>query len=112
MENRLKVNVSRTVKRTTQYGPVTGRNKDFQYDFLCRDASGALFIVELQKYYETAWFKRCVSYASRAYSNQSRSGEDYDVPPVYLIGLMGVPIMHPDREYWKDMYISEYAFRD
>lgn len=97
---------------TEQFGPVIGYSKDFRYDFRCRDASGVVFIVELQKYYETAWFKRCVSYASRAYDRQNKSGEDYDVPPVYLIGLMGVPIMHPDKEYWKDKYISEYTFRE
>ena len=97
---------------TAQYGPVLGHSKDFRYDFLCRDTSGAVFIVELQKYYEKAWFKRCVSYASRAYDRQNRSGENYDVPPVYLIGLMGVPIDHPDKEFWKDRYISEYTFRE
>ena len=32
--------------------------------------------------------------------------------PVYLIGLMGVPIDHPDKEFWKDRYVSEYTFRE
>ena len=93
-------------------GPVIGYSKDFRYDFICHDASGAVFIVELQKYYEKSWFKRCVSYASRAYDRQNRSGEGYDVPPVYLIGLMGVTIDHPDKEFWKDRYVSEYTFRE
>ena len=93
-------------------GPIIGYNKDFRYDFMCHDESGAVFIVELQKYYEKAWFKRCVSYASRAYDRQNRSGENYDVPPVYLIGLMGVAIDHQDKEYWKDRYVSEYTFRE
>ena len=98
---------------TEHPGPVIGYNKDFRYDFECRDESGAVFIVELQKYYETGWFNRCVSYASRAYDKQNKKGEDYaDIPPVYLIGLMGVPIDHPDKEYWKDRYISEYTFRE
>ena len=57
-------------------GPVIGYSKDFRYDFICHDAFGAVFIVELQKYYEKSWFKRCVSYASRAYDRQNRSGED------------------------------------
>ncbi len=97
----------------TEYpGPIIGYNKDFRYDFMCHDSSGAVFIVELQKYYEKSWFKRCVSYASRAYDRQNRIGEDYDIPPVYLIGLMGVPINHPDKELWKDRYVSEYTFRE
>ena len=69
-------------------------------------------IVEMQNYSEKAWFKRCVSYASRAYDKQNKRGEDYDVQPVYLIGLMGVDIEHPDKEFWKDRYISEYTFRE
>ena len=98
---------------TEHPGPVIGYNKDFRYDFMCRDASGAVFIVELQKYYEAGWFKRCVSYASRAYEKQNKKGEDYAaIPPVYLIGLMGVPVDHPDKKYWIDRYVSEYTFRE
>ena len=97
---------------TEHQGPVIGHSKEFHYDFSCRDSSGAVFIVEMQNYREKAWFKRCVSYASRAYNNQNRKGEDYDVQPVYLIGLMGVEIDHPDPECWKDRYVSEYTFRE
>ena len=87
-------------------------NKEYRYDFMCRDSSGAMFIVELQKYREKSWFKRCVSYAARAYDRQNRRGENYDVPPVYLIGLMGTEIDHPDSEFWRDRYVSEYTFRE
>ena len=97
---------------TEHQGPVIGYSKEFHYDFSCTDASGAVFIVEMQNYSEKAWFKRCVSYASRAYDKQNKRGEDYDVQPVYLIGLMGVDIDHPDKEFWKDRYISEYTFRE
>ena len=97
---------------TEHQGPVIGHSKEFKYDFMCSDASGAKFIVETQRYREKYWFKRCVGYASRAYDRQNKTGFDYDVPPVYLIGLMGVDIDHPDREYWKDRYISEYTFRE
>lgn len=97
----------------TEYqGQVVNKNKEFHYDFMCRDASGVVFIVELQKYYEDHWFKRCVCYASRAYDKQNRRGETYDVPPVYLIGLMGVDIAHQDMTQWKDRYLSEYTFRE
>ena len=47
-----------------------------------------------------------------AYDRQNRKGENYDVPPVYLIGLMTVDVGHPDKEFWKDRYISEYTFRE
>ena len=97
---------------TELQGPVVDQSKEFHYDFMCRDESGTFFIVELQKYWEDDWFKRCVSYASRAYDRQNRRGQNYDVPPVYLIGLMDIEVGHPDVEYWKDRYISEYTFRE
>ena len=97
---------------TNHQGPVLSLNKEHQFDFMCRDSSGTVFIVEMLCYTEKSWFQRCVSYASRAYDRQSRKGEDYDVSPVYLIGFMGVPIKHPDKEFWKDRYVSEYTFRE
>ena len=97
---------------TEVQGPVIGHSKEFHYDFICRDSSGTVFIVEMQRYREKAWFKRCVSYASRAYDRQNKSGSEYNVPPVYLIGLMGVPIEHHNAEYWRNRYISEYTFRE
>ena len=97
---------------TEHQGQVVNTNKEFHYDFMCRDASGVVFIVELQRYHEDNWFKRCVSYASRAYDRQNRRGENYDVPPVYLIGLMGIEIAHQDLSQWTDRYLSEYTFRE
>ena len=97
----------------TEYqGPLLDRSKEFRYDFMCKDASGVVFIVELQKYWDEDWFKRCVSYASRAYDRQNRRGGSYNVPPVYLIGLMNIELPHPDKEFWKDRFISEYTFRE
>ena len=96
---------------TEQYGQ-TPENKEFRYDFMCRDKDGVSFIVEAQRYKESDWFRRCVSYASRMYDLKNESGGSYDIPPVYLIGLMGVDIDHPDMERWRDRYISEYTFRE
>ena len=95
---------------TEHQGPIVGVSKEFHYDFMCKDESGTVFIVEMQRYRDKDWFKRCVSYASRVYDRQNREGEDYDIPPVYLIGLMGVEIDHPDKEFWRDHYVSEYTF--
>ena len=97
---------------TERQGQLTEINKEYHYDFMCRDESGAMFIVELQRYQDDYWFKRCVSYACRAYDRQNRKGSDYDVPPVYLIGLMDVEVDHPDKDFWKNRYVSEYTFRE
>ena len=37
---------------------------------------------------------------------------DFDVPPVYLIGLMDIEIGHPDKDFWKDRYVSKYTFSE
>ena len=87
-------------------------NKEFRYDFMCRGVDGSFFIVEVQSYPEKFWFKRCVSYASRVYDRQNRRGEEYDVPPVFLIGLMGIEVKHENPELWKERYVSEYSFRE
>ncbi|MBQ8602478.1 MAG: PD-(D/E)XK nuclease family transposase, partial [Bacteroides sp.] len=87
-------------------------NKEFRYDFMCRGTDGSFFIVEVQTSPEKFWFKRCVSYASRVYDRQNSRGGEYDVPPVYLIGLMGIDVKHADPVMWKDRYVSEYSFRE
>ena len=87
-------------------------NKEFRYDFMCRGVDGSFFIVEVQSNPEKFWFKRCVSYASRVYDRQNRRGEEYDVPPVFLIGLMGIEVKHENPELWKERYVSEYSFRE
>ena len=96
----------------TDYQGPTLLSKEFQYDFLCRGTDGTSFIVEVQRYKDDFWFKRCVSYCCRAYDGNNRRGEDYDMPPVYLIGLMEDRMPHKDEEFWRDRFISEYTFRE
>ena len=96
----------------TEYQGPLPDNKEYHYDFMCSDEDGSVFIVEMQRYNERHWFKRCVSYAARAYDRQNERGGDYDVPPVYLIGLMGTDIPHRYPDQWNDRFISEYTFRE
>ncbi len=104
--------VSMEIQPTEHQGTIVNKNKEFHYDFMCKDSNGVVFIVELQRYWEDDWFQRCVCYSSRAYDRQTKIGDDYNVPPVYLIAFMDVPINHPDKEFWRDRYISEYTFRE
>ena len=96
----------------TEYRGQTEDGKEYRYDFMCRDINGVSFIVEAQKYHDDNWFKRCVSYTSRIYDMQNMIGQDYAPKPVYLIGLMGVEIEHPEMDLWKNRYVSEYTFRE
>ena len=97
---------------TEHQGQVVDENKTMHYDYMCRDKSGAIFIVEMQQYKEKHWFKRCVSYACRSYDRQNHKGKEYDVPPVFLIGLMGVDVDHVRPELWENRFVSEYTFRE
>ena len=96
----------------TEHQGQTEDSKEYRYDFMCTDRNGVSFIVETQRYHEENWFRRCVSYASRMYDMKNHVGGDYSAPPVYLIGLMGVSIDHPDMSLWENRYISEYTFRE
>ena len=96
---------------TEHQGP-TLENKEFRFDFMCSAVDGTVFLVETQCYNDDYWCRRCVSYASRMYNMQSRKGDEYDVAPVYMIGLMGVDVFHRDHESWNNRYISEYTFRE
>ena len=53
-----------------------------------------------------------MSYVCRVYDRQNKRGEEYDVPPVYLIGLMGIDVKHENPQLWNDRYVSEYTFRE
>ena len=50
------------IQPTEHQGPIVDKSKEYHYDFMCRDANGVVFIVELQKYWEDDWFQRCVCY--------------------------------------------------
>ena len=120
-----------TYLKTEHRGPLL-KNKEYHYDFMCRDAGGDTFIVEMQCYPEKYWFRRCVSYCCRAYDRKSMGGDGnkdkagkkgggkkdgeigkkYNIPPVYFIGFMGTDIEHPDAEAWEGRYVSEYTFRE
>ena len=63
-----------TYLRTELHGPLL-TNREYRYDFVCRDTAGLTFIVEMQCYDEAYWFKRCVSYCCRSYDRLTVKGE-------------------------------------
>lgn len=107
--------------RTELQGPII-TNREFRYDFICRDTKGLTFIVEMQCYDEAYWFKRCVSYCCRSYDRLTVKGtkkndntlipKGYDVPPLFFIGFMGAEVRHEDKQAWDGRFISEYTFME
>lgn len=56
---------------------------------------------------------KCVEYAAKVYDSGSRRGGDYDIEPVYFIGILGRDrIFERCGPEWKNRYISEYTFRE
>ena len=128
-----------TYLRTELQGPLI-TNREYHYDFVCRDTEGLTFIVEMQRYDEEYWFKRCVSYCCRSYDRLTVKGEKkeskeedtkqspgkendtdnakkleptgYDVQPLYFIGFMDTDLKHENEQAWEGKYISEYTFME
>ena len=125
-----------TYLRTELQGPII-TNREFRYDFVCRDTKGLTFIVEMQCYDEEYWFKRCVSYCCRSYDRLTVKGEKratgkgqsaesekdadnnpkleptgYDVQPLFFIGFMDTDLKHEDEKAWEGRFISEYTFME
>ena len=56
---------------------------------------------------------KCVEYAAKVYDSGSRRGGDYDIEPVYFIGILGRDrIFERVGSEWESRYISEYTFRE
>ena len=83
-------------------------------DLLCESDDGRRFIVECQKANETAFFQRCVYYASGVYHTRLKAGEKYSVlRPVYSIAFLNYRIKHNDDFLWNaDNILSEWIFTE
>ena len=54
-----------------------------------------------------------MEYAAKVYDSGSRRGGDYDIEPVYFIGILGrEKIFEMVGPEWAGRYISEYTFRE
>ena len=98
---------------TTEIEGLTQSNKSVKLDLRCEDEDGTSFIIEMQRYDQENFFKRCVSYSSKVYDMKTIKGDDnYNIPPVYLIGILAVDCFDRSKELWKEWFISDYTFRE
>ena len=92
---------------TTEIPSFTLETKSVRLDLRCEGDDGTRFIVEMQQSGQRHFFKRCVEYAAKVYDSGSRRGGDYDIEPVYFIGILGRDrIFERCGPEWKDRYIS------
>ncbi|MDE5889423.1 MAG: Rpn family recombination-promoting nuclease/putative transposase [Bacteroidales bacterium] len=113
---------------TVEIPGLTMESKGIRIDLRCKGEDGTEFIIEMQKYEQDNFFKRCVAYSSRVYdanlrrlsreeketirSRRAIEDMEYDLKPVYFIALMAVDFAHERPEMWKDRFVSEYTFRE
>ncbi len=98
---------------TTEIPGFALESKSVRLDLRCTGDDGTKFIVEMQRSSQYNFFKRCVEYAAKVYDSGTSRGGDYDIAPVYFIGILGED-MKFDRSnpVWKDRYVSTYNFRE
>ena len=91
-------------------------SKAVRLDLRCTGDDGAVFIVEVQCYRQSHFFRRCVEYAAKVYDSGSARGDGhrYDIPPVFFICLLGdgADRFVRNDHSWDDRFISEYTFRE
>ena len=98
---------------TTEIPGFTPNGKSVRLDLRCTDIDGSHFIVEMQKYNQKNFFKRCVLYTSRVYGMDLTKGDaDYDIPPVYLVAILAGECLNREHPFWDERFVSEYTFRE
>ena len=98
---------------TTEIPGITLANKSVRLDLRCTAEDGTSFIIEMQRYSQNNFFKRCVSYASKVYTLHSERGDrlKYDILPVYMIGILGKEFSMEQKPL-DDKYTFYYEFRE
>ena len=98
---------------TTEIPGFAPNGKSVRLDLRCTDVDGTHFIVEMQKYNQKNFFKRCILYSSRVYGMDLTKGDaDYDIPPVYLVAILAGECLNREHPFWDERFISEYTFRE
>lgn len=76
------------------------------FDLHCKSQDGELFIIEMQQIYQDYFKDRALYYVSRLINNQvekGESGDDYELPEIYFIGVLEFPL----KDTYKDDYFID-----
>ncbi len=83
-------------------GPLADHRKAI-FDLLCTGSNGEQFIIEVQRVKQEYFKDRCLFYTSSLIRDQAPSGApgwDYQLKPVYLIGLMDFTFDEKNTEHY------------
>jgi predicted transposase/invertase (TIGR01784 family) len=93
---------------STIMDPEIASDKQSIVDVLCRDSTGARYVIEMQLARDKGFEKRAQLYAAKAYSRQADKASKYfDLKKVFFIAISNC-ILFPD----KFDYISSHTIRD
>ncbi|UJQ21549.1 Rpn family recombination-promoting nuclease/putative transposase [Wolbachia endosymbiont of Delia radicum] len=93
---------------STIMDPEIASDKQSIVDVLCRDSSGARYVIEMHLTRDKGFEKRAQLYAAKAYSRQAdKSGKYIDLKKVFFIAISNCNLF-PD----KLDYISSHTIRD
>jgi len=88
--------------------PEIASDKQSIVDVLCKDSSGARYIIEMQLARDKGFEKRAQLYAAKAYSRQlDRSGNYIDLKKVFFIAISNCNLFPEEIDY-----ISTHSIRD
>ncbi|MEN5055087.1 Rpn family recombination-promoting nuclease/putative transposase [Sphingobacterium kitahiroshimense] len=82
------------------------------FDLRCIGSGGEIFLVEMQLQNQDFFFDRAVSYTSRTISRLSKKGKegnDYELPPIYFVAVLGfrLDISNREKYYYTAKIIDE-----
>lgn len=93
---------------STIMDPEISSDKESIVDVLCRDSTGARYVIEMHLASDKGCEKRAQLYAAKAYSRQADKASKYfDLKKVFFIAISNC-ILFPD----KLDYISSHTIRD
>ncbi|WP_353279177.1 Rpn family recombination-promoting nuclease/putative transposase [Wolbachia endosymbiont (group A) of Cydia amplana] len=93
---------------STIMDPEIASDKQSIVDVLCRDSSGARYVIEMQLTRDKGFEKRAQLYAAKAYSRQAdKSGKYIDLKKVFFIAISNCNLLPEEVDY-----ISTHNIRD
>ncbi|WP_395463524.1 Rpn family recombination-promoting nuclease/putative transposase [Wolbachia endosymbiont of Cantharis cryptica] len=93
---------------STIMDPEIASDKQSIVDVLCRDSSGARYVIEMQLARDKGFEKRAQLYAAKAYSRQAdKSGKYIDLKKIFFIAISNCNLFPEELDY-----ISSHTIRD